>query len=150
MPYSRSQTGPNAGTRIAIQGCGGEVIAQPRQIELERTNMKEVGCVIRNWVRVLAVASLLGAAGCHDESTIVSPDAVPYRVEGVRSVTGDGLVTVSWRANQESDIDHYDVYRNFAPTGTFTLIGTTADIRFEPRRSRPALHRPICSRCRRA
>ncbi len=88
--------------------------------------------MIRMWGRVLAVASLLGAAGCDDDNnTIVAPDPPPYRVEAVRSVTGDGEVTISWRANQESDIDYYKVYRNFAPTGTFTLIGTTADITYE-------------------
>ncbi len=89
--------------------------------------------MIRMWGRVLAVAGLLGAAGCHDNNTIVAPDPPPFTVEGVRSVTGDGLVTVSWRGNQETDIDYYKVYRNFAPTGTFTLIGTTADIRYEDR-----------------
>jgi hypothetical protein len=38
-------------------------------------------------------------------------------------VTGDEKVTVYWRENQDDDIDHYNIYRNNAPTGTFTLIG---------------------------
>jgi hypothetical protein len=106
----------------------------PKKGRLERTNLKEVGFVIRMWSRVLAaVAGLLVTAGCNDETNIVAPDPPPFRVEGVRSVTGDGVVTVSWRANQETDIDHYSVYRNFAPTGTFTLIGSTGDTRFEDR-----------------
>ncbi len=48
-------------------------------------------------------------------------------------MTGDGLVTVTWNANQESDIDYYKIYRNFAPTGTFTLVGTASDTRYEDR-----------------
>ena len=90
--------------------------------------------MIRTWGRVLVLAGLLGAAGCHDNNnTLVAPDPPPYRVEGVRSVTGDGVVTVTWNANQESDIDYYKVYRNFAATGTFTLVGTTSDTRYEDR-----------------
>ncbi|MGH7681882.1 MAG: hypothetical protein ACRENN_07835 [Candidatus Eiseniibacteriota bacterium] len=90
--------------------------------------------MIRTWGRVLVLAGLLGTAGCHDDNnTIVAPDPPPYTVEGVRSVTGDGVVTITWRANQESDIDYYKIYRNFAPTGTFTLIGTTSDTRYEDR-----------------
>ena len=87
--------------------------------------------MVRTWGKVLAIAGLLGAAGCHSQDTVVSPDPPPFRVDGVRSVTGDGVVTVSWRPNQESDIDYYKVYRNFAPTGTFTLVGTTPDTHFD-------------------
>ena len=89
--------------------------------------------MVGTWGKVLAIAGLLGAAGCHSNDTLVAPDSPPFRVDGVYSVTGDGLVTVYWRANQESDIDHYKVYRNFAPTGTFTLIGTTGGTHFEDR-----------------
>jgi hypothetical protein len=82
---------------------------------------------------VLFFAGLLGAAGCNNDKTIVAPDPPPFRVDGVHSVTGDGLVTVSWHANQESDIDYYKVYRNSASTGTFTLVGTSNDTRYEDR-----------------
>jgi len=63
-------------------------------------------------------------AGCRNEDRIVSVNNPPFRVEGVYSVTGDQEVTVYWRKNQESDIDYYKVYRNNAPTGSFTLMGT--------------------------
>jgi len=82
--------------------------------------------VIRTWGTALALSVLMAAAGCHDNNSVVGADSPPYVVDGVRSITGDGEVTITWRPNQESDIDHYNVYRNSAPTGTFTLIGSTS------------------------
>ena len=87
--------------------------------------------MIQRWGRLLAIAGLLATAGCHDENKVVAPDLPPFVVDGVYSVTGDGVVTIYWRANQESDIDHYNVYRNSAPTGTFTRIGSTSATSFE-------------------
>lgn len=87
--------------------------------------------MIRTIVRTSALALMLLALGCHgDKVTNVVLDLPPHRVDGVYSVTGDREVTIYWRANQESDIDHYRVYRNLAPSGTFTLIGTTAQTDF--------------------
>ncbi|HEU4723973.1 MAG TPA: fibronectin type III domain-containing protein [Candidatus Eisenbacteria bacterium] len=74
----------------------------------------------------LAMLALLGATGCDDNNDrVIAVDAIPFTVDGVYSVTGDDQVTIYWRANQESDIDFYKVYRNGAPTGTFSLIGTS-------------------------
>jgi hypothetical protein len=85
----------------------------------------------RFWGLALGAVVLLGAAGCNDHNdTVVGTDSPPFNVEGVRSVTGDGQVTISWRLNQETDIDHYSVYRNSAPTGTFTLVGTSTTNEF--------------------
>ncbi len=93
--------------------------------------------MVSTWGRALVLAGLtvvlLGASGCHDDDTIVAIDAPPFRVDGVYSVTGDGEVIVSWRANQEPDISHYKVYRNLAPTGTFNLVGSSSDTRFVDR-----------------
>ena len=87
--------------------------------------------MVRFWGLALGAVLLLGAAGCNDsKSTVVGTDPPPFNVEGVRSVTGDGQVTVTWRLNQETDIDHYAVYRNLAPTGTFTLVGTSTTNQF--------------------
>jgi hypothetical protein len=87
--------------------------------------------MIRTMLRTGAISLMLLTLGCHgDKVTNVVLDLPPHRVDGVYSVTGDGEVTIYWRANQESDIDHYRVYRNFAPSGTFTLIGTTAQTQF--------------------
>jgi len=86
--------------------------------------------VIRNLTRVLALSIALLALGCHDKVTNVSTNPPPHTVDGVYSVTGDGRVTVYWRANQESDISYYKVYRNSAPTGTFTLIGSSSTTSF--------------------
>jgi len=79
----------------------------------------------------LAVLALLGATGCDDrKDRIISVDAVPFDVDGVYSVTGDEEVTIYWRANQESDIDHYRIYRNLSPSGSFTLIGSSPGTSF--------------------
>jgi len=86
--------------------------------------------VIRNLATVLALSIAFLALGCRDKVTNVTVDRPPFTVDGVYSVTGDGRVTVYWRANQESDIDFYKVYRNSAPTGTFTLVGSTSGLSF--------------------
>ncbi len=82
-------------------------------------------------IRALALPFLLLVLGCGGEKVVnVVPDLPPHRVDGVYSVTGDLEVTIYWRANQESDIARYKVYRNNAPTGTFTLIGNTPQIQY--------------------
>jgi hypothetical protein len=83
------------------------------------------------WVKALALAALAAAAGCeNDTTTVVAVDAPPYVVDGVYSVTGDGYVTIRWRPNQEGDIAFYNVWRNSAPTGTFTRIGSSPEPQF--------------------
>ena len=73
-----------------------------------------------------AFAALLVTTGCHDNNNrVIAVDLPPHRVDGVYSVTGDQVVTVYWRANQDDDIDHYKIYRNTSATGTFTLVGTS-------------------------
>ncbi len=79
----------------------------------------------RTWILALGLAFAALTLGCHERERIVGVDAAPYRVDGVHSVTGDGEVTIDWRENQESDIAYYKVYRNGAPTGTFSLVGTS-------------------------
>lgn len=87
--------------------------------------------MIRTWGFALAMLGALAVAGCDDDNdNLVVADPPPFVVEGVRSITGDGEVTIVWRLNQEPDIDHYKVYRNDQPTGTFTLIGTSTDNEF--------------------
>jgi len=79
----------------------------------------------RTWILALGLALAALTLGCHERERIVGVDAVPFRVDGVHSVTGDGEVTIDWRENQESDISYYKIYRNGAPTGTFSLVGTS-------------------------
>ena len=87
--------------------------------------------MIRFWGFALAFVGALAVSGCDDDdNNLVVPDAPPFVVEGVRSITGDGQVTITWRLNQETDIDHYKIYSNDEPTGTFTLIGTSTDNEF--------------------
>jgi len=82
--------------------------------------------VIRKFTTALALSIALLAVGCHNDDNVVNVvDHAPNTVDGVYSVTGDGEVTVYWRANQENDIAYYKVYRNNAPTGTFTLVGSS-------------------------
>src|SRR3990172_1838757 len=76
-------------------------------------------------ISLAAVAALLLTTGCRGKDRVVALDLPPHRVDGVYSVTGDGEVTIHWRANQDDDIDYYKVYRNVNATGTFTLIGTS-------------------------
>src|SRR5690349_8918758 len=78
---------------------------------------------------LVAVLAMTTACNEHPDR-IMSVDAVPFDVEGVYSVTGDLQVTIYWRANQETDIAYYKVYRNNAPTGTFTLIGSPTGTSF--------------------
>ena len=86
--------------------------------------------MIRTATRVLALSIALLAVGCHDSNKVTNVDPLPARVDGVYSVTGDGEVTIYWRPNQDNDIDHYKIYRNSAPTGTFSLIGTSTSTSF--------------------
>src|SRR6185295_4151316 len=82
--------------------------------------------------KALALSIAFLALGCHHSDNVVNVvNAPPHTVDGVYSVTGDGLVTVHWRANQENDIDYYKVYRNNAPTGTFTLVGSSSTTSFD-------------------
>lgn len=82
--------------------------------------------MIRNLSIVLVLSIAFLALGCHGDKVTNVANNPPHVVDGVYSVTGDGEVTIYWRANQESDIDYYKVYRNSAPTGTFTLVGSAA------------------------
>jgi hypothetical protein len=91
---------------------------------------KEVGLVFRKWAFMLGIAAVLLTTGCRDNTKVVGVDPPPHKVDGVYSITGDQEVTIYWRANQESDIDHYKIYRNLASTGTFTLIGTSTGTSF--------------------
>ena len=86
--------------------------------------------MIRTATRVLALSIALLAVGCHDSNKVTNVDPLPARVDGVYSVTGDGEVTIYWRPNQDNDIDHYKIYRNSAPTGTISLIGTSTSTSF--------------------
>jgi hypothetical protein len=82
--------------------------------------------MVRTWIFALGLALAALTLGCQERDRIVAVDAVPFRVDGVRSITGDDRVTIEWRENQESDIDYYKIYRNGAPTGTFALVGTAS------------------------
>jgi len=80
--------------------------------------------VARTWLLALGLAVVALTVGCdNDDDKVFGTNSRPFDVEGVYSVTGDDQVTIYWRENQESDIDFYKIYRNNAPTGTFTLIG---------------------------
>lgn len=91
----------------------------PQSIQLS----KEV-LVARTWLLALGIAAVALTTGCRNEDRVIGTNNPPHDVEGVYSVTGDQKVTIYWRENQDNDIDHYKVYRNSAPTGTFTSIGS--------------------------
>jgi hypothetical protein len=100
-------------------------------VRLKPTTLERKGgaAVIRTSIKVLALTIAFAALGCHEDK-VVNVNPPPHVVDGVYSVTGDGRVTIYWRANQENDISYYKVYRNSAPTGTFTLIGSTSNTSF--------------------
>ncbi|HXV13125.1 MAG TPA: hypothetical protein VEC56_02870 [Candidatus Krumholzibacteria bacterium] len=50
-------------------------------------------------------------------------DAPPFPPDGVFSVTGDGVVSLFWNPNQESDLAGYAIYRgNQAPEGPYFFL----------------------------
>ena len=57
-------------------------------------------------------------AGCEDEDPVVV-DAPPFPPDGVFSITGDGVVSIFWNPNQESDLQGYVVYRSVANPGPY-------------------------------
>jgi hypothetical protein len=71
-------------------------------------------------------------AGCSDgadpQGAAVDHTA-PAPPSGLRSTTGDGFVTLTWRPNAESDLDAYNVYYSFDDL-TFHLTATTADTNY--------------------
>ncbi|HVP39819.1 MAG TPA: fibronectin type III domain-containing protein [Candidatus Saccharimonadales bacterium] len=78
---------------------------------------------------VAILAGLIGltASGCHDNRDSWQVPAAP---RGVRSVTGDGRVTITWLANTESDIRGYNVYWSPASgggQGPYKRMGFTHD-----------------------
>ncbi len=65
-------------------------------------------------------------AGCDDEGPVVV-DAPPFPPDGVFSVTGDGVVSIFWNPNQESDLDRYEVWRgNQAPEGPYYYLASVS------------------------
>jgi hypothetical protein len=77
-------------------------------------------------VGLLAVIAL-GAAGCDDDGPVGVRDLYPPAPpQAVRTVTGDGRVTLSWVQNTEPDLDGYRVYRGTTSyDGPFAPLGTT-------------------------
>ncbi len=86
--------------------------------------------MIKTLTKALMLSVALLALGCHSDNVVNVVNTPPHTVDGVYSVTGDGEVTIYWRANQENDIDYYKVWRNNAPTGTFSLIGSSSTTSF--------------------
>jgi hypothetical protein len=103
----------NAASGAAISGLLPDHTAQGKQEVL----------VTRTLLLALGLAAVALTTGCNDKDRVFDSNNPPHDVEGVYSVTGDQKVTIYWRENQDNDIDYYKVYRNNAPTGTFTLIG---------------------------
>ncbi len=75
----------------------------------------------------------VSAAGCDDDTTAprdVTPPAAP---RGVRTVTGDTRVYLSWLANTEADVHGYAVYLgepNATADGPYSRVGTTQGTTF--------------------
>jgi hypothetical protein len=60
-------------------------------------------------------------AGCEEEVPVVV-DTPPFPPDGVFSVTGDGVVTIYWNPNQESDLAGYRVWRGLSDPGPYDFL----------------------------
>ena len=87
---------------------------------------------MRTFMALVIGAALIG--GCHDDSVVgphdTSPPAAP---RGVRSVTGDHEVFLSWLPNTEPDVTGYHIYIGDCPGGPGCLydpIGATRQTSF--------------------
>jgi hypothetical protein len=69
-------------------------------------------------VAAVAALTLPFVAGCEDEGPVVV-DTPPFPPDGVFSVTGDGVVSIYWNQNWESDLAMYRVYRSTADPGPY-------------------------------
>lgn len=67
--------------------------------------------LILGWFGIIAVAL---AVGCEERTVyITAPDVQPPATpRGVRSITGDQEVTITWFGSDEPDLDYYKVWRN--------------------------------------
>lgn len=80
-----------------------------------------------------AVAMTLVLAGCDDHVTSPADRTPPAAPRGLRSVTGDGQVVLSWLANTEADVAGYRIYQSPCATGPgcpFDRVGATTATEF--------------------
>jgi len=84
---------------------------------------------MNRYVAVLLAAVLV--TGCHDNDHGTGPRDVvaPAAPRGVRSITGDHTVYLSWLANTEGDVAGYRVYKSDCgdPDCVFDPVGETQD-----------------------
>lgn len=73
-------------------------------------------------VAAVAALTLPFVAGCGEEDPVVA-DTLPFPPDGVFSVTGDGVVSIYWNDNWESDLAGYSVYRSTTDPGPYFLLG---------------------------
>ncbi|MBU0984295.1 MAG: M28 family peptidase [candidate division Zixibacteria bacterium] len=53
----------------------------------------------------------------------LTPQAIPRRPQGFTATAEILQIDLSWRANPEADISHYNLYRRFGDRGVFALYG---------------------------
>ena len=58
----------------------------------------------------ILIAALAGLSGCRDEVSAPRDLTPPAAPRGLRSVTGDQKVYLSWFANTERDVAGYRIY----------------------------------------
>jgi hypothetical protein len=82
---------------------------------------------------LLSVSFLLSVAlmSCDDNRSPVDNDSyAPFPPVGIRSVTLDNAVQLSWIPNQESDVAGYNVYFSYSYKGRYDKIGSTKTASF--------------------
>jgi hypothetical protein len=77
----------------------------------------------------ICIILISGCDGDHEPNGPVIDGYAPAAPSGLYSVTGDGFVTLTWRANHEPDLEAYNVYYSFDDVN-FYLTATTADTNF--------------------
>jgi hypothetical protein len=84
--------------------------------------------MIMNRIMTIATMVLLLLISCGEKERVVEipvpANCPPSAPAGVYSVNLDGTVLICWRANPESDIEGYDVYRGTSYYGEYAYLGS--------------------------
>jgi hypothetical protein len=64
--------------------------------------------------------------GCKNDIDTTAPKPP----QGIRTVSLDGQVEISWLPSQDDDVQGYNIWLSYTYNGVYSLIGTTSETRF--------------------